>query len=346
MPAITDTELSAKLKANDIDSLYFFYGKEFFLLKRAVDAIVKKTVSDDMKTFNFQKFDAEKTPADDIADAVYALPMMSDKKCVLVNNLNVSKISPNEHEKIKQIIADVPDTTVLIFAIPAIEIQMKKEAKWKSFSTIISKHGTSCEFVQKDRGQLSKLLVSRAKKRGSTLTSANALALVDRVGNNLGILYNELDKLCDYLQDGEILLTHIEQCTTPSIEATSFDFAKAVVRKDFDRAFLILDELLYQKIKPIAILGAINSSFIDLYRAYHGRVSRKTNPEIVTDFGYPKNVAFRVQNASRDSSRLTAPQLRHYIKVLYETDILLKTTSIDGQIALEQLMGKLRLPVH
>jgi DNA polymerase-3 subunit delta len=341
MAFLSDTELIKNVRQNKIEPVYFLYGKELVLLEKSVDILVKKIVSGTMKSFNLQKFDSDKLTIEEIQNAAEALPMMAEKKCVLVNNLNVEKISASQNQALKSLLADIPSSTVLIFSITAFDVNLKKMPKFKSFADLISKHGTVTEFGLKDKRDLIKVLCERAEKQGCSLSSSVAGKIIDRCGQSLHVLYNELQKLCDYAGEGEITLGMVAQGTTESVESSAFDLSKAILRGDYDRSLHLLNELFYQRIEPVVILGALNLSFIDLYRAKCATMSGKKVQDILNDFGYKKNVEFRVKNAVNDASKHSLSHLRTCINSLMDADQKLKSTGLDGKILLEQLVCKM-----
>lgn len=341
MPRKTDTELLRDIKSDNISSLYFLYGKETFLLEKSLSSLIKKAVGSNPNNFNFQKFDSRKTPIEDIQTATDALPFMSERKCVVVNNLDVEAMGVDSYEKLKELVQNTYDSCVLIFYLSGIEINLKKQAKWRAFSALCEKHGVVTEFEQKDRSSLARALCDRASKRGCSLAMPNATRLIDICGRSLMTLYNETDKLCDYAKDGEITREMIEKSATPSIESSSFDLAKAVVKKNYGNAYSILNELFFQRTKPEIILGALSSTFVDLYRASAAISKNKTAQNIIDDFSYPKNVSFTVTNAMRDIKGVSAETMRKFILAINEADIKIKSTAIDKKIVLEELIGKM-----
>ncbi len=339
MPKITDSELSRRIKNFDLNNLYFFYGEEHMLMERAVSAIIKKAIGSEPSDFNLQKFDSPKTPVEDIVTAVDALPLFSERKCVVVNNLNVETMSADQFEKLKTLISGEYDYCVLIFYLSSLEINPKKQAKWRSFSSLCEKHGTVVEFAPKERAELIRILCGRAKRRGCILEPANAARLTDLSSSSLLTLCSEVDKLCDYSGGGEITVQMIEQSVSPSIEASSFDLAKAVIKKNYGRAYSILNDLFYQKIKPELILGALSSSFIDLYRACAALSEGKSESDIASDFSYPKSRTFAIKNSLRDTRGIPVSQIRGYIRAISEADINIKSSPTDNKVILEQLIG-------
>ena len=85
--------------------------------------------------------------------------------------------------------------------------------------------------------------------------------------SNINLINNEIDKLCDYVSNGEIKNETIDLLVAKQLDSNSFALAKAVVQFDAKRAMQLLDELFEQRIETVMIISAISMSFIDLYRA-------------------------------------------------------------------------------
>lgn len=340
MPNITAPVLAEKLKAGELDNHYFFYGKEVYRIRQAVEAVTKKAVGSDRSDFNFQVFDSHKIPMGDIINSYISFPFFAEKKCVWIKNLDVEKLSKPDLEDFINMISNKNPSTVLIYFITGFEIDMKKQDKWKKFVSLFSKYGTVCEFSPKNRSETAADIISRAKKNRCVINRDNAYRLIDSCGNSLELLMNEVDKLAAYAGEGnEITAAHIDACAVKTVDSTVYDLSKAIVKGSYGKAYNLLDELFYQKIKPVFILGAISSAFMDMYRAKAAR--GRTAAEIIKDFSYAKNRSFVVSNALRDSAPISADLLRKYVVLCSEADVMLKTSAMDKRVVFEQLIAKM-----
>ena len=81
--------LSADLKTA-LRGLYVLYGEEGYLVARYMEQIAKKAVCDDLGGFNLQRFDGETADAEQIEEAIDALPLMAERKCVVVRDLDIT----------------------------------------------------------------------------------------------------------------------------------------------------------------------------------------------------------------------------------------------------------------
>ena len=92
MAQLKETELKKQIKEKAFAPLYFLYGEEKYLISHYAAALVDKALGKNYSDFNFQSFDGGKATVDEIADAVQALPMFAERKCVLVKDLTGTSI--------------------------------------------------------------------------------------------------------------------------------------------------------------------------------------------------------------------------------------------------------------
>ena len=87
---ITEAELKKRLKEG-LAPLYFLYGEESYLTAHYAAQIAEKAVGkDDMGGFNLQKLDGQSVSFDQIEEAVEALPLMAERKCVVIRDFDVA----------------------------------------------------------------------------------------------------------------------------------------------------------------------------------------------------------------------------------------------------------------
>ena len=105
--------LKKQLKEKAFSRVYLLFGEEPWLVRHYASRIAKEAVVA-LEEFNLQKFD-EEASVDQIAEAVEALPMMSERKCVLVRNYN-AEANASQTAKMTELLADPPESCVLVFA--------------------------------------------------------------------------------------------------------------------------------------------------------------------------------------------------------------------------------------
>lgn len=342
MPKITETELKKQLKTENLLNLYFLFGEEKYLVEYYAEELCKKAVGEADTSFNEHRLDGEAVTIDEIAQTVDAMPLMANRTCVLVNNLDADHLLAKETEKLNELLSDLPDFCVLIFCCRSLDVNLKKSAKWKKFLAQIEKYGASVELNKRGMIALEKQLVSWAKKLGNELSQINASKIIKLCGDDLLTLKNELEKLCSFAGEGEITEEQIDQIITKNLETTVFLLSKAVAAGEYKKAYRQLDLLFYQKEEPVAVLAVLSSLYTDMYRVRAAIESRKQLTDVSCIFDY-RNKEFRLKNAQKDSSALSTQALRRCMNEILMTDIALKSTKVDKKILMEELLAKLMM---
>ncbi|CZT55768.1 DNA polymerase III subunit delta [Solibaculum mannosilyticum] len=340
MPGIGEVELKKQIQTGELASVYLLYGDEQMLKKHYSQKLVSKAVAKGMEQFNLMQFYWKDTSMDEVVDAVETLPVMAERRCVVLIDLDAESLKAADQEKLTKLLKDPPDTCVLIVRLDAVQCNPKKSAKWRSLIKKIDSVGCTVQLDHRDMASLSKLLCSSALKRGCTLTPHVARYLVELCGNDLQALSGELDKVCSMIGEGEITRKDIDMVAVPTLESSVFDLSRAITKRDISKAFSILDTLLNQKEEPVAILSVLCMGTVDLYRAKVASLGGSRAEDLAKDFNY-RGKEFRLRNAARDAARLDIDRLREQLDILYEADRKLKGSRVDGRVVLEQTIVQL-----
>lgn len=340
MPKLTESNLKKDIKSKNIGNLYFLNGEEKYLVSFYRDKLVSCVVNDVENFFNFQKFNSDKVEVNAIIESVEAFPLMSEKKCVLVDDMELDCLSDTDFKSLMQLISDIPEYCTLIFSMST--ISLKKSAKVKKFINQCEKYGNVIEFEKRGDLALERQLVSWAEKSNLVLSGINASKIIRNCGNDLQILKNEMEKLCAYVLEGEITEQDIDRIITKNLETTVFVLSNALANGDYAKAYKQLDILMYQKEEPIAILAVLSGVYIDMYRAKVFMSNGKDIMNLKDCFDY-KGKEFRIKNAAKNSRRLSIKMLRDCINLLLEADINLKSLKTDKRTILEVLIAKLSM---
>ena len=332
---MTETELKQEIK-NNPRPLYVLYGAETYPVEQYARLIAKQTVEEDMSAFNLQKFDGQAVTVPQLQEAVEALPMMADKKCVLVRDMDAGTA---DNADLVKLIDDLPDSCVLVFW--QMTVQPDKRKGWSVFLQRAEQVGCVVNFERKTTADAAKLLISGAKRRGCVLSVDNARYMVEQAGNDLQLLLGELDKLAALADGGEITRELIDTAGTKNLEARVFDLSKAILQGKTEQAYDLLNRLFMLREEPVAVLGVLSNAYADLYRAKIAVAGGQTAESIAADFKSYKGKEFRLRNAARDAARLRVETLRDCLEILADADASLKFGRGQERILLEQTVTRL-----
>ncbi len=102
----------------------------------------KDAGEDPLGQFNLQRFDGQDSSWDAIEEAAEALPLMAERKCVVVRDFDVTAASV-PFDRVLELAGDPPEDTVLIFWMDTVSPRWeKKNAKWRKFLAAVEK--TAC----------------------------------------------------------------------------------------------------------------------------------------------------------------------------------------------------------
>lgn len=339
MAEFDEKGIKSHIKSGDFLPVYLFYGNEDYLRKIYCDSLSEKCVSKDFRDFNFQVFDEKNTDLRDVFDAALMMPLMSDKRCVLVRDAKLESMKEDDFSLFSDYLKNPCESTVLIFYQSNADFSAVKA---KKAIDLIKKTGGVCVLNKRSGSELTKPLITSASKQGCQLSTQAANYLVSVVGDDFNMLINELGKICHYAGSGEITKQHIDEVATKSNDAQIFDLTKFMLAKNFDKAFEVLSALLRQKIEPEYILGAIIGSYVDMYRAKVSLTCGKRADELSEIYSYGRT-AFRLTNAAKVSSGVDIETVRLCLDELNRADMKLKNGRDNPTVILEQLIVRLFL---
>ncbi|MBQ8504224.1 MAG: DNA polymerase III subunit delta [Clostridia bacterium] len=339
MAEFDEKGLKAHIKSGNFLSAYLIVGDEDYLKKHYTDLISSKVVDEAFESFNLQKFEGKGLSLRDVFDASELMPMMSDKRCVIVEDFRFDSLNEKDYGMMLDFFSDLPDFTVMIFHQKSADFSLSKA---KKAVDLFKKFGAVCTLNKRTGNDLLKPLISSAAKQKCELSVQNAKYLVSVCGDDFNVLINELGKICHYAKQGEITKAHIDAVAVKTDDAKIYALTKALMSKDFDRAYDVLASLFRQKTEPEYILGTIISSYVDIYRARVSLISGKNADSLASDFNY-RNTAFRLTNAARDSKSMDLATVRKCLDELSKADKQLKSGRDNAALVLVQLMVKLFL---
>ena len=336
MPALNESGLKEKLRSNPL-GIYLIYGEESYLKKTYIEKIISKTVDKSFEDFNLHVFDGKECTLSDVYEIAGAVPMRAESKCVSVKDFPLDTLDDNGFEQLEKVLSDNPDDCALIFSFAAYE---PKGAKWNKAVKMFEKYGCSVKLEKKSTVDLIKMLESGAKKRGASFDKGATAYLVSCVGSDLNTLLNELEKVCAYAQNDLIKKSDIDAVCIKSLDAKVFDMIKDLTAGRFESAFRKLSVLFEQREDEFQILGALIAQYSDIYRA-KAAVKSGGRAEMIANYYNYAGREFRLTNAARNASSLSFDDICECIDILAQADLMLKSSSVDKRLVLEQTVVRL-----
>ena len=344
MAFLNEETLKKHLKSGDFARVYMIYGDEGYLKQFYTSQISAKAISPDFADFNLKKLDGKSTSLNEIYDCISTFPMMDNYTCTIVTDFPLNSYFGDRgklDKDFEEIISDIPETSILIFWMDTLEVDVKA-TKWANAIKLIDSLGVCAQLDKRTRSALEKLLVSSAAKKDCVLQKDVAGYMISLVGEDLSTLQNELNKVCAYAGSGEITKSHVDETVIISVEAKIFQLSRMIAKKEADNAFENLANLFKLREEPVVILSVLAKAYVDMYRVKACKEKGSSYSSLSAAFpGAYKGRGFILDNAAKDSNGYSLKQLKDALFLLSDADRRLKSTGEDSKIVLEELILRL-----
>lgn len=310
--------------------LYLIFGEQELMINKLIDKIAKETLSE-VDEFNFIHFDACKTPLYEIINDAYTLPFMCDKKVISVKN---SYFLTSENPKLgfeqsfnelEEYIENQSEGVTIIFSVVAPKLDDRKSLVKK-----IREKAKSYALDNVNKKDLPRVVRQMFEKKEVSITNDGLNEFINRCGDNMYLISNEIDKLSCYKK--ELDLRDIKLLTPKKLEDNVFEMIDAIFNKKEDVVFNIYYDLKRNNNEPITLISMIASQVRFLYQVM-----------VLKDKGYSEaNIAnelschpYRAKIALEKVYRLNKMDLTYILEELSNLDIKIKSGEIDRFVGFE-----------
>ncbi|MEG1585186.1 MAG: DNA polymerase III subunit delta, partial [Anaerovorax sp.] len=229
-------KLAREMKANEVKNLLFFYGKEQYLVNWATEALIHKYVNPICKELDLTKLDGMTVTFQEIINCCETLPMMSEKKLVILSQFKVADgsytnyFNEEDEKKLVAYFEEMPPQCLLIMTGDTID---KRKKFFKTVNTV----GGTYDFYNLDEGQLKGFIEKRLKIAGKKAKPNVIRTFMDITGyydkNTDYTLYNlenDLKKMISYSQGEEVFLADVAVAVSGNVDTDIFAMIDALSR--------------------------------------------------------------------------------------------------------------------
>ena len=304
---------------------YLLYGLENFLIEKEIKNIINKNNIEDI---NISKYDLEINTIKEILDDANTVSLFSSKKLIIVENSFIfSRVTTKKVDNI-ELLEEYLKQNNLDVMILFINHNEKLDSV-KKIVKIMKENGKILEFNPiKNINSTVKTMFDDYK-----LESGIIDLLINRVGNNLEMLYQEIEKLKLYKIDDKIINKQdVLSLTTEIIDIDIFKFVDDIINKNKNNAIKTYKELLKLNEEPIKIIALIASKFRLMYQASLLAKKGYTEDqisEILNVHKYPVHLAILA------GYKYNPKILLKHLNNLADLDIGIKSGEKDKDLALE-----------
>ena len=258
-------KLKQDLKSGNPGTLYIFHGEETYLRDYYVDRLQGACVPAGMESFNVHRIPGKGLDLQALSDALDALPMMSSRTFVLVDDYDLYKAPEAQRNAMTRLLSDLPEYCTLVFVYDT--IPYKSDARMKKLTAALKEKGTVVAFHSQDQNDLVDWIGRRFRALGRDISAGDAQYLIFQCGDLMNGLIGEIGKIGAYARDTRVTRADIDAVAIPVLDAQVFRMTDALTRKDYDRTLAVLNDLLLMKQEPIMLLAVLGKHLRQLYSA-------------------------------------------------------------------------------
>lgn len=323
-------EFQNDLKNGELSGLVVLMGVEEYLIDWAKNTLINKYVNDATRMLDLDVIDSDNYDLDDLIASCETVPIMSEKKVVILRDYNKPNING-----ICNYCSDIPESTLLVLIIKKPD---KINKKLQEVARIY-------DFEPLENENLVAFIIKKFKERNKSIGKSYITTLINESGySNKDIdyhlchLFGDIEKICNLADGDEISLEDIRLGLSDNLEHGVFGLIDTISNGRKDLALDLLNQILTSGEDEIKLLAMIISQL---------EIMLQTK-ELLDDGMNISAVAkkikvheFRVKKAANFVKRYSVKTLKENLKAAYNTDIQIKRGILDKRLALEILIAKI-----
>ena len=314
--------------------------KNFYLLYSGDGAILNKEINDLEKKLDISDTDIIYYNIDDIDGIINeasTIGMFSLNKFIIINMdsyFKDKKDIPNIN-LLENYFDSYNSNSYLVFVCNSDSIDSRKK-----IVNLIKKYGIVKKLEVNDN-YLNDYVNNYLKDNGYKINNGDVVYFINRVGNNINNVTNELDKLMLYkINDKIINRNDIDLLTVENIDDSIYDLVNCILKNDNEKAIKLYNNFIDNGMDVNQIVAIIAAQIRLLYQVKRLYNSGKSNDEIAKILEF-KSV-YRVKYLLNDSYYYSESDLVKYLSKLADIDNAIKTSNGDGNMLMQLFIVKKR----
>ena len=254
-------------------NFYLLYGLDKSIINREIDIIKDKLLikDNDVIYYNIEDING-------IVEEALTVSMFSLNKFIIIDSTSYlsQKKEINDIDLLENYFNGYNSNSYLVFISNSDSIDSKKK-----LVKLISNIGT-IKKVEANYEYLSNFVSDYIKNNGYIMNNSDIKLFINRVGNNIDNIKNELDKLMLYkIDDKNINGNDIILLTEENSDNTIYDLVSFILKNENDKAIKLYKNFILNGMDPSQVIAVIASQIRLLFQVKRLYNSGKSNDEIV-----------------------------------------------------------------
>ncbi len=301
------------------------FGPDQGLVRERAEALAKSVVPDLSDPFRVSEFDESALGADParLWDEAAAIAMLGGRRVVRVRGAG------NSVAKLFERFLDAPAGDALIV------VEGGDLAKGSSLRRVFedAENAAALACYGDSVRDLGDVVRSALKAEGLAIEADALAAAVARLGSDRGVTRRELEKLALYAAgEKTVTLTHVQAVMGDESDLRMDEACDAAGEGDFARLDQALSRLWEADTSPVAVLRLTLGHFQRLLQVRAGSESGGGTDAAIRKLRPPVHFS-RMRSFEAQAVRWIQPKLEDALTLIYEAEILTKTTGVPAEAA-------------
>lgn len=301
--------LVKNLRDKGPEKLYLLWGEEDYLLTDFVSRLRAACVGTEGDEFNAKRIDSPAPAANDIAEALNAMPFFGERTFVELRGFDVNKC---RDERTAALFADIPDWCTVVISLPT---GMEPDGRL-SFIKQLKSAGEAVNFTAQTGTPLNNWIARRFEANGKRIDRDAVDRLVFLSGDLMNRLIPEIAKICGYVPGDRVTAQDVEKLAHHIPEANAFQMTEEIARRNYDGAAAKLAELFAEDAEPVEIMGVIGWQVRQLYAAKIAEKSGRGVPFLMEILGTSSE--YRARKIAETAAKFSLPALTNGVRLCAE----------------------------
>lgn len=315
------------------NGVYLFTGEDEFRKELSLDRLKARLFGGKIDPFNYELYYGQESRAEEIIRSLETVPLGNGKKLVV---LKEPELLPEEEkaELIHCLRRFRKNRTVFVLLSETLPVPDDK------FSSALSKYAELVNFKKFKPDEISSWIIKEFKARNKIVNRQTAELIREVTRADLRGAFSLVEQISVFTGKRERVTAEdvLPFSETSPPEQSAFELLDYINEKDTARSLKTLKNLLGWDNNPSRIIGLLGwhlARLITIKRMLLGRIST-SNMASYFNIG-----TYILNKLISQSENFTQGELKDHLNTLAETDLMLKNSSIKGEILLEMLVIKL-----
>ncbi|MEO8294244.1 MAG: DNA polymerase III subunit delta [Gemmatimonadota bacterium] len=324
--------LHRALKNGEISPVYYFYGPEEILKDEALHLVLDRVLDPSLRDFNYDQRSLTQSDPESLHAVLNTLPMMADRRVVVLRDLESLKRKSKVKAVLEAYLQRPSSDTVLIL------VQSSHDTK---ADPMLARGTMAVEFLPVSAERAARWIGHHGGKLGLELAPEATAHLLEAVGNDLGMLRMELEKIASLSIEGPVGVDQLAALVGVRRGETLVSWCDLVMEGAVNRAVPMVGRVLEQSgmsgVKMVTALGTAMTG-MGLTRALFDRAPNQrglpqkvfTTLLSIRPFGIP-NWKSEAEKWARWAPLWPQNRVREGLRAILMADRTLKNTRISDE---------------